>query len=269
MRGALLKLSAMIIVGILSIAGLHSRDLKQTEELSFGTGFFDQLLTLFGRFRNADLQKAFAEAQPIQCSELIWRKGEWRPVAFFNENRRLGSRCRWSLEEVKADLTVFTFKGSCGNEGESIKLVSKFPTESGVNSYRRGKIDLDQVDVILNDPVAVFMKSATDAYTFELPCLYSKKDMAGKLFSFNPPGRGSVCDESVSSFWECKAVFSKDLTYRFMICRVSTVQRHLRIDGGRNPAVGEKAFFILSDGTQAQTTVKMITDEDAGKSAVP
>src|SRR4030095_11608245 len=54
------------------------------------TKFFDQLRSLFGRFRDGDLDRAFESAQPIQCSELISDNGEWRPVAFFNEDRRLG-----------------------------------------------------------------------------------------------------------------------------------------------------------------------------------
>src|SRR5215510_6737466 len=55
----------------------------------YGRRFFVQLRGIFGRFRDSDLQRVFEMAKPIQCSDLINEKGEWRTVAFFNEKREL------------------------------------------------------------------------------------------------------------------------------------------------------------------------------------
>src|SRR5437762_11537932 len=83
------------------------------DESQYGRRFFVQLRGVFGRFRDSDLQRAFEKAQPIDCSELINEKGEWRTVAFFNEKRELGDWYRSSLEEVKTDLAVYIVKGLC------------------------------------------------------------------------------------------------------------------------------------------------------------
>jgi hypothetical protein len=262
MNKAVPNLFALLFLNAFLMAELFSQDRQtQSEEIAFGSGFFDQLLTIFGRFRNADLQNVFQEAQPIQCTELIGHKGEWRPVAFFNKDRRLGYWCRGSLEEVKADLTAFKFKGSCSDESNQVQVVTKFPTAAGVKAYRQGIINLDQIDIIVNDPVHAFVNPKTKAYTFELPYLFSQNEGSRKLFSFNAPSSKSVYDTDVSSLWECKAVFSKDVIYRFLVCRVSTVQKNMRLSTVRNPAFGENAFFILSDGTEARASVKLTFDD--------
>src|SRR5262245_58528326 len=69
-----------------------------------GGRFFNQLQKVFGRFRDSDFQRVFELARPIECSELVTENGEWREVAFFNENRTLGGWYRTSLREVKNDL---------------------------------------------------------------------------------------------------------------------------------------------------------------------
>src|SRR5262245_3805373 len=73
----------------------------------YGRQFFVQLRSVFGRFRDTDLQRAFEKAKPIQCSELVNEPGEWRTVAFFNERRELGDWYRANFDEVKRDLSVF------------------------------------------------------------------------------------------------------------------------------------------------------------------
>jgi hypothetical protein len=72
----------------------------------YGVSFFDQLRLIFGRFQDADLQRAFQAARPIKCSDLISNEGEWRDVAFFNENRKIGDWYRKSIDEVRHDLAV-------------------------------------------------------------------------------------------------------------------------------------------------------------------
>ena len=146
--------------------------MQSSKESTYGSKFFDQLHSIFGRFRDADLQRVFQEAQPIQCSELVGRKGEWRTVAFFNEDRELGDWCRESLEEVKADLAVYTFKGVCSGDQGTIQVATEFPTAAGIKAYNHREIDLNQVDVTMNEPVNASLNPRTMAYTFELPYLF-------------------------------------------------------------------------------------------------
>src|SRR5947208_5979609 len=108
---ALLALSIPV-----TLIAQHETQIPPRQESQYGRRFFIQLKGIFGRFREADLDRVFDSAVPIQCSELINDKGEWRTVAFFNENRELGDWYRSNLEEVKHDLAVFTFGGVCRGE---------------------------------------------------------------------------------------------------------------------------------------------------------
>jgi hypothetical protein len=235
----------------------QQRQSRSTDEAAYGSKFFDQLHALFGRFQDSDLQQAFRDAQAIQCSELIGRTGEWRPVAFFNEDRSLGAWYRTNIREVKSDLQVYTFQGNCAGKG-SIDVTSEFPTVSSYEQYSDFRIDLEQVDVMVNDPVKVEMNSKTKAYTFELPYLFLTGNGAKKVYSLAPPDRNTAYAPDMMSRWECKAVSSTDLTYRFLICRVNTAPRQaLRRNETWMPTFGASAFFILSDGTEAKSSVNM------------
>ncbi len=229
----------------------------QSDENAYGSKFFDQLRAIFGRFRNSDLQSVFEQAQPIQCSELVGRRGEWRPVAFFNEDRTLGDWFRESLEEVKADLDVYVFKGSCGDQGK-IQVATEFPTDAGIEAYNERKIELDQVDITVNDPVNAVLNPKTMAYTFDLPYLFLRERDPRRIYSLIAPDRNSAYATDVTNHWECKAVSSKDVTYRFLICRVSIIPQGRRLQNETwKPTFGSSAFFILSDGTEAQTSVNL------------
>jgi hypothetical protein len=237
---------------------------KQAEDGAYGSRFFDQLRTIFGRFRDSDLERVFEEAQQIQCSELLGRSGQWRPVAFFNEDRRLGDWCRENLEEVKSDLSVYTFKGDCSEKHAVVEVGTEFPVAESYELYRQRKIGQDQIEVIENDPVKAAVNGRTKAYTFELPYLFL--DLAGSksLYTFVPPDRHAAYARDVTSRWECKSVSSKDVTYRFLICRVSTVlmRRLTSIHQKWEPAFGSSAFFILSDGMEAKSSVKFIFGDE-------
>ncbi len=237
---------------------------QQADQGSFGSKFFDQLQAIFGRFQNSELDRVFAQSRPIQCSELVAGKGEWRPVAFFNENRKLGDWCKESLEEVKADLAVYTFKGECSGEQGTVQLSTEFPTTAGIEEYNQQRIDLGKVDVTVNDPVPVVFNSRTSTYTFNLPYLFkSGQEGSMNLYSFAAPDRNAAYAREVTSRWECKAVSSSDVTYRFLICRANTVPRStIRKNERWEPSFGASAYFILSDGTEAQTSVKL-SFEDA------
>ncbi len=229
----------------------------QSDESTYGSKFFEQLRTIFGRFQNSDLQRVFREAQSIQCSELIGRKGEWRPVAFFNEDRTLGDWCRENLEEVKADVAVYTFKGACGDHGK-VQVATEFPTAAGIEDYNARKIEFDQIDITVNDPVNAVLDPKTMAYTFDLPYLFLKEEGPRKIYSLMAPDRNSPYATDVANRWECKTVSSKDVTYRFLICRVGIVPQGKFAKYEKWEATfGSSAFFILSDGTEAKASVNL------------
>jgi hypothetical protein len=259
---AMRLLCPLLFVGALTAAGIPARQEQQApsgEQTAYGSKFFDELRTIFGRFRDSDLQRVFQEAQPIQCSELVGRQGEWRTVAFFNENRELGDWCRESLEEVKSDLAVYTFKGTCSGDQGTVEVGSEFPTSAGIEAYNHREIDLNQIDVTVNDPVHARLDPQTMAYTFELPYLFLTGQRGTmKIYSLMAPDRDSAYATDVTSRWECKSVSSKDVTYRFLICRTATVPRGpVRRNERYVPAFGASAFFILSDGTEAQSSVNL------------
>src|SRR6516162_3487907 len=138
----------------------------------YGRRFFTQLRAVFGRFRDSDLQRVFDNAQPVQCSELINEPGEWRTVAFFNEKRELGDWYRSNFEEVRKDLSVFIFKGTCRGEHGSVQLTTKFPVEESVEAYNQGRLQLEEVEVNVNAAVRATYDLQSKAYSFDLPFLF-------------------------------------------------------------------------------------------------
>jgi hypothetical protein len=273
MDKAVLKLlCALLLICDLSAAARSDQQVQKPqseEENAYDSKFFDQLRDIFGRFRDSDLQRVFQEAEPIQCSELVSRKGEWRQVAFFNEDRSLGDWCRESLDEVKADLAVYTFKGICTGDQGTIQVGTEFPTAASLEDYNHRRIDLDQVDITVNDPVNAVLTPRTMAYTFDLPYLFLRDRDARKIYSFIAPDRDAVYATDVTSRWECKAVSSKDVTYRFLICRVNTIPQHIGRNQKWEPSFGSSAFFILSDGTEAKASVRLSYGNAAGPAEQP
>jgi hypothetical protein len=259
----------LFVFGILSPNLFAQQDQESEEESLYGTRFFDQLRNIFGKFRDMDLQRVFQEAKPIECPELVGRKGEWRSVAFFNEDRRLGDWCRERLAEVKADLAIYTFKGDCREGQDKLQVTTEFPTTESIESYNQHRIDLDQVDITVNDPVLITRDPATRAYTFDLPYLFlTGQNGETKTYSFIAPNRNSTYAAEVTGRWECKLVAAKDVTYRFLICRTRTVPRG-RAARQREwePSFGSSAFFILSDGMEAQSSVRVLSGNDAQEPA--
>jgi hypothetical protein len=264
------SLLVLYILLPMNLAAQERPSTQPDEDGSYGSKFFDQLRAIFGRFRDADLQRVFNDAQPIACSELVGRKGEWRPVAFFNEDRTLGDWYRESLEEVKADLAVYTFKGTCSGNRSEVQVATEFPTTASIEDYRARRIGLDQVDITVNDAVTAVMSPRTMAYTFDLPYLFLKDRAPRKVYSLVAPDRNAAYATEVASRWECKAVSSKDVTYRFLICRVATVlQGKLRKNETSEPTFGSSAFFILSDGTETHTKVNLTFGDQAQPAEKP
>lgn len=243
----------------LDVGGQRERQIEPPPAVDYGTRFFDQLRTLFGRFRDADLQRAFSSAAPVPCSELISDNGEWREVAFFNEDRRLGDWLHQNLDEVKSDLSVYVFKGLCRSDQSSIQLVTKFPVRDSLDDFNSGKIPLQQVDVNVNAPVVASLDPRSNAYTFDLPYLYASQSpvTASTVYSLVPDHREDRYDLQVMDHWQCKAVRAADVTFQFVICRTGVVPRDRTLRDRMQPTFGSSAYFILSDGREASTTVKL------------
>ena len=163
----------------------------------YGRRFFLQLRAVFGRFRDTDLQRVFDNAKPVQCSELVNEPGEWRTVAFFNEKRELGDWYRSNFEEVKTDLSVFIFKGTCRGDHGPVQLTTKFPVSESIEAYNQQRIRLDDVEVNVNAPVRASFDSQTNAYTFDLPYLFLVGQQDNQdIYSLDPPrlfGRRQIC----------------------------------------------------------------------------
>ncbi len=259
---------------LLSPAALHSQQerlLAPPEEQAYGSKFFAQLHNIFGIFRDADLRRVFQMAKPIQCSELTASKGEWRTVAFYNEDRSLGEWCRNTIEEVKSDLSVYVFAGSCKGERGAVQVTTKFPVESSIEAYEEGQIPLDQVVVNVNAPVNARLNSRNQTYEWELPYLYlSGRRNSGNIYSLIAPTRDDKYATEVTQRWECKAVKSNDVTYRFLICRTAMTARNPAIRSvERGPGFGASAYFILSDGMEAQTSVSLSFGDAGNLPAAP
>lgn len=256
-RTVLKLMCTLLFAGGMLAAGLGAQQPKQPEEEAYDSKFFVQLRSIFGRFRDSDLQRVFQDAKPIPCSELVGRKGQWRQVAFFNEDRTLGDWCRDSIEEVRDDLAVYTFQGACSGDQGAIQVTTEFPTAESMQDYVGRRIEFNQVDVTVNDPVKANLNTGTMAYTFNLPYLFLSEKDSRKIYSFMAPDRNASYASEVTSHWECKAVASSDVTYQFLICRVSTLPQHVARNEKWSPSFGSSAYFILSDGTEAQTSVHL------------
>src|SRR5262245_58527781 len=111
--------------------------LLQPPQRDFGTQFFDDLRKLFGRLQQSELDQAFRRASPIRCSDLVSATGEWKQVAFLNDDRKLGDWHYETIDEVKKDPTKYVFSGSCRGEQGPVKVATAFPIQE---SYRTSRI---------------------------------------------------------------------------------------------------------------------------------
>ncbi len=191
-------------------------------------------------------------------------KGEWRTVAFFNEKRELGDWYRTNFDEVKNDLAVFIFKGVCRGDHAPVQLTTKFPVRESLDAFNERKIGLDDVAVNVNAPARASFDSQTEAYTFDLPYLFliSQKENEN-LYSLEPPrllGRDTYAKD-VIDHWDCKSVTAENVTYQFLICRTTTLSRNPAERSFGHAAFGASAYFILSDGKEASSAVKLTFDD--------
>jgi hypothetical protein len=262
LAGGLIPLIVVLLSFFLPAPHLIAQRERQIEPppaVDYGARFFDQLRTIFGRFRNTDLQRAFESAVPVPCAELISDNGEWREVAFFNEDRRLGDWLHQSLDAVKSDLSVYVFKGLCRSDQSSIQLVTKFPVHDSVDDYNRGNIPLQQVDLNVNAPVVASFDPRSRVYAFDLPYLYAAQSpgTASTVYSLVPEHREDRYDLQVLNHWECKAVRAPDVTFQFVICRTEVLPKDRVLRDRMQPTFGSSAYFVLSDGREVSTTVHL------------
>jgi hypothetical protein len=234
--------------------------------------FFTQLRSVFGRFRDSDLNRVFEQARPIQCSELVNDEGEWRTVAFFNDRRDLGDWYRRDFDEVKSDLAVFIFKGVCRGDHGPVQLTTKFPVTETIDAYNAGRIGLDQIVVNTNAPVRASFDTQSQAYSFDLPYLFLTGQQGNdNIYTLNPPDllSRSKYATDVIDHWDCKSVSAENVTYQFLICQTSMKPRGPSQRNFMRSGLGSSAYLILSDGKEASSSVKLsFGDGDEAKTAL-
>ena len=225
----------------------------------FGSKFFDDVRSLFGRLQQSELEKAFERAKPVHCSDLAEQTGEWKEVAFLNDDRKLGDWHYDNIEDVKRDLVAFVFSGNCrGNEGP-LRVATSYPVTESVEQFQQGRIPFSQIIINDNDPVGVTFDRSTGAYTFQLPYVYSeRKNGTDIVYTLTPPRKTSNPEPGIAIEFRCKALSDADLTYRFLLCRSHVVDRYTRSQESTvKPTRGSAAYYILSDGKEASSTVKL------------
>jgi hypothetical protein len=276
-RRTMMKLSPAIWLVLLIAAlttGTNAQAQRDNEtappqDREYGRRFFDQLRLIFGRFEDADLRGVFQRARPIQCSDLITDKGEWRDVAFFNENRRIGDWYRKSLDEVKHDLAAYVFSGTCDGPAERLRVTTKFPVYESFKAFQERRIPFQEIDVNVNAPVSVSFNPQNRAYVFDLPYLFHVTNQNGDpVYTLNPRNLSDRYAANLASRWECKAVTAKDVTYQFLICHTTLIPLGPAESGQDSTRpFGAAAYSILTDGKEASSTVKLTFDTQSDSPA--
>src|SRR5262249_21991216 len=82
------------------------------------------------------------------------------------------------------------------------------------------------------------------------------------IYSLNPPtvAERYAYVKDVIGHWDCKSVTADSLTYHFLICRTTTLPRSIVERSRMRPAFGASAYFILSDGKEAASSVRLTFD---------
>jgi hypothetical protein len=231
----------------------------------FGSKFFDDLRSLFGKLQQSELDKAFERAKPVRCSDLAGQSSEWKEVAFLNDDRRLGDWHFDNIEDVKRDLAAFVFSGNCRGDEGALRVATSFPVTESVEQFQLGRIPFSKIIIDDNDPVNVTFDRSTGAYTFQLPYVYSeRKNGTDIVYTLTPPRKTSNPEPGIAIEFRCKAISDADLTYRFLLCRSRLVDRDTRKQEQMvKPTRGSAAYYILSDGKEASSTVRLNFGGDA------
>ena len=259
------SVSTFLLVLVISVSGFAQSG-SSGSTTAYDSKFFQVLKRVFDNFGDVDLQRAFQSAQPLTCSELV---GNWRQAAFFNEDRNLE---RWyfkSFEEVQAELSRYIFSGACSSESTALDLATRFPIRESVDSYNRSQIEFDRIAFKSNPPVKATFDNKARIYTFELPYLYPT-GIRDNTYTLVPQSASTKLAADVTNRWECKAVKSADVTYRFLLCRTSIVPRNRSVRSASEDKIGKSAYVLLTDGREARatTTLRFATETPANK-AIP
>jgi hypothetical protein len=268
MRTTFSSAAGLLLILLLASPLLAQRERQIAAPDPVEKNFFLQVQNVFGKFREADLRRAFLNARAIRCSELTSDTGEWRTVAFFNEDRKLGEWSHHSLQEVNADLSVYTFKGECKAEQDDVQVHTKFPVKDSLDRYAAGRIQLKDVDINVNAPVTARYNPRTQGYRFELPFLYTTTGPFN--FSLIANRTTDRYAANVLNHWDCKSVTGDDVTFQFLICETGTLPRNLPRGSEVTQSFGSYAYFILSDGKEARTSAKLsfgIPEDDKAPAA--
>jgi hypothetical protein len=185
--------------------------------------------------------------------------GQWREVAFFNENRGFGGWFRTSMTEIRSQLDVYTFDGTCDRETSALHVTTRFPVDESLRAYRLKQIARSDITVIVNPPVTANFEKQRRAYTFDLPYLFRVSGPNDNpLYALSPRTASDNYATDASNRWECKAVNTDDVTYQFLICRTSLLLKNqANADANGKAPYGASAFSILSDGQEASASVNL------------
>jgi hypothetical protein len=248
-----------------------NRDNGDSREADVEAKFFNQLRSLFGRFRDGDLARAFRTADSVSCAELVSDTGEWRPVSFFNEDRRLGDWYHESLDAVKRELSQYVFSGTCNSDKSNVRLVTKFPVMESVERYNSGRIRFDEIHLNVNPAVVAYYEPRSEIYTWELPYLYIDREQSRNqiVYTLLAQRMSDRPAREVTNHWECKSVRGADVTFQFLICQTWTMPSDPALRKTSKPSFGSSAYFILSDGKEASTSVKLSFGTGDEKPATP
>src|SRR5262249_594736 len=155
--------------------------------------------------------------------------------------------------------------GVCRGDRGPVRVATSYPI---TDTMRTRSLQMRD-----NDPVSVIFDPPSDSYIFQLPYLYlSGRDEQGSLYTLFPPTAMSRPEKDVAEEFRCKTLSDADLTYRFLLCRTRLVDRDAqmqRLKSAKQP-LGNAAYYILSDGKEAGSTVKLtfgpdvVPDKDAG-----
>ena len=241
-----LRSLARIICLLLLASDLRAQD-------AFGTKFFDNLTTLFGRLQKSKLDTVFQDAKAVRCADLLDAK--WRQVGFLNDDRNLMAWHYQTIEQVRDDLVRYVFSGACPNNRSPLKLTTSYPVGESLEQFIAGKGPLSKVVVRENESVKASFDRSTNSYKFQLPFLYLEERLVGQpIYTLTPPTAASKPASDTAEEFRCKAVTDGDLIYRFLLCRTKLVATK-----GRpvNLEKGSFGYDILSDGKEASSSVRL------------
>jgi hypothetical protein len=241
-----LRSLARIICLLLLASDLCAQD-------AFDTKFFDNLTTLFGRLQQSELDTAFQDTKAVRCADLL--DAEWKEVAFLNDDRSIAAWHYQAIGEVRDDLVRYVFSGTCPDNRSPLKLTTAYPVRESLEQVIAGKIPFAKVVVRENKSVKASFDRSTNSYKFQLPFLYLEKKLVGQsIYTLLPPTAASRPAADTAEEFRCKGVTDGDLIYRFLLCRT-------RLFATKGPPVnwnmGSFAYYILSDGKEASSSVKL------------